>query len=365
MFEGSASMKLSILKQLKVAAIILLAVLMCYFAAFADVDTKSLAGDMLQELLRHQTVPFEQSALNGFYPRTSIVAGAGEKIANKLIEENGNRLGFMLTESAQPSGVSDNPYVDITKGKTAGGKSPEMILAEKIQSSSGNLTPDQVLGMAIDSCGGDYWLATLTAHNLLKEVAYASRLNQQPVIGWDAANPGDVNSWQMLRTDSIISKLSNLRPSGDAHASDVIGPWYHMYGLFFVGGMTSGSEADFLAWAENVTRWLGLGSSSDPFKEDMNTWAANLTHAMNEMVDSGAYAPPDLSMFSKEELQTMFDKLRAEHKELQKELETLAPMVNHPNMGRSAEWRMDVVRDLQRALYEEALRVREEMNSRP
>jgi hypothetical protein len=97
----------------------------------------------------------------------------------------------------------------------------------------------------------------------------------------------------------------------------------------------------------------------------MNTWAANLSHALNEMVVEGIYAPADLGMLSKDELQALFDKLRAKHKALQPELEEMAALVNSRNMGDYAVWRMDVIRDMQKSYYNEALRVREEMNSRP
>ncbi len=345
--------------------IVIIAVLACATGALADgVDSRSLAGDMVNEMLRHKLQSWEDSALHGYFPRSSIVGGAGEKVANKLIEENGDTLGFMLTESGLPSSVNDNPYVELTKN-LSGKKSKELALAEMIMASPGDLMPDQVLGMALEVCHGDYWLATLTAHNMLKEVTYAERKGQQPILGWDGSNPGNADKWKMIKTKDVTDKLRNLRASSDQHFDDKMGPWYHMYGLFFVGGMTSGDEADFLAWMENVTRWLGLGSTSDPFKEDMNTWAANLSHALNEMVVEGIYAPADLGMLSKDELQALFDKLRAKHKALQPELEEMAALVNSRNMGDYAVWRMDVIRDMQKSYYNEALRVREEMNSRP
>jgi hypothetical protein len=326
-------------------------------------DTKTIGGALLQEVLRHRLVKFEDSPLAKFYPRTSILAGAGEKIANTFIEENGNRLGFMLTESAQPSGVSDNPYVNFTKG--GGAQSYEARLADRIAASPGDLMPDQVLGMALDVCSGDYWAATLTVHNLLKEVTYAQRTGQQPVVGWDNANAMDAGQWKLIPASSVIDRLRNLRPAGDQFASDKMGPWYHMFGLFFIGGMTSGTEAEFLAWMENVTRRLGLGSSEDAFKMDMNTWAAGLCHSLNALVEQGLYAPLDLTGMSKEELQATFDALRAKHRSLQEELETWAGLVNHPELGDTAEWQMDVIRNQQKAIYNEAIRVRNELNSRP
>lgn len=344
---------------------IITAALFAAGAALAQTDTRTLSTDMLREVLKHSVKDFNDSALSGFYPRMSIGAGLGEKIANKLWEENGDTLGFMLTESAQPSGVSGNPYVNLTKNQSVNGRSYEELLADRITSAGGELGPDQVLGLALDVTGGDYWLATLAAHNLLKEVAYASRSGQIPLVGWDPDNPNDATKWKLLKSDDILGKLRQLRAPGDPHVKDKIGPWYHMYGLFFVGGMLSGDEADFMAGAENLTRKLGLGSSSDPFKEDMNVWAANLTHALNELVDKGVCAPADLSLYSRDELQAIFDKLREQHRSYQGELEVLNSIMQADPYFPNAEWRMDVIRDIQKSLYQEALRVRGELNSRP
>lgn len=345
-------------------SVVLLVSLPLMQPAVADgVDSRALAVDMLSQLLRHKSRSFDQSALNGYFVRASIAGGAAEKIANLVWEQNGDRLGFLLTESGLPSSVSDNPYVELTKN-LSGGSSKELALAQKIIASGGNLMPDDVMGMALDVCAGDYWLATLTAHNMLKEVTYAERSGQPPVLGWNGANTDDATKFQIVRPGDVTSKLANMRPAGDQFFTDKMGPWYHMYGLLFIGGMASGSEADFLAWMENMTRKLHLGSDPDNFKEDMNRWAANLSHAMNQWVEKGIYVPADLQQLSKDELQAVFDKLRAKHRALQGELEALGGIVNDARMGDYAEWRMDVVRSLQQSLYAEALRVREELNKR-
>jgi hypothetical protein len=138
-----------------------------------------------------------------------------------------------------------------------------------------------------------------------------------------------------------------------------------MYGLFFIGGMTSAPEAEMLAWVENLTRKLGLGSKGDKFKEDMNTWAAGLCHSLNAMVEQGLYVPVDLSAMSKDELQATMDKLRAKHRALQGELEAWAGLVNHPDIGDAAVQQMDIIRTQQKAIYQEFQRVRAEQQKRP
>ncbi len=348
------------------AAGVLLALALAGGVAHADGQTDFEKG-LLREIARGKLKPFDKSRLKGFYPRVSIVGGAIEKIANKVVETNGTTLGFMLTESAQPSGVSDNPYVDATKAIGKGKQSPESQLANVIMKSRTPMNPGQVLGASLKITGGDYWMATLVCHNLLKEVAYAERSKQQAVLGWDPKAPGNANKWIMIEPSKLAAKLPNLRPTGDKFAGDKMGPWYHMYGLFFVSGMTSGTEAETLAWVENVTRALGLGSNNDPFKESMNSWAAELSHAMNALAgkDLRVPAPEDVDAMSREALDTKIKMLIAEHRKLQGELVRLQGMVNDENHGAAAEKRMTAIRREQKTIYDEVLRLREVLSKKP
>ena len=106
--------------------------------------------------------------------------------------------------------------------------------------------PADVLQMAIDVAGGDYPLAMLTTHNLLKELKYSSTAQGGTgvaLVGWfpdsrgtDAdALGGGRSGYATRRTDQLIAKLVNLRPAADPlYASDPVGPWYHQFGVFFV-----------------------------------------------------------------------------------------------------------------------------------
>lgn len=333
--------------------------------ARADARTDVERG-LLTQIARSKLKPFDQSALKGHYPRVSLAASGVEKIVAKVIETNGTTLGFMLTESAQPSGVTGNPYVDATKGRK-GKTSPEAELAKRIIASRTPMMPGDVLGAALQITKGDYWLATLVCHNLLKEVTYAERAKAQAVLGWDNADPMKASQWILISPKEITSKLPNLRPAGDPQFSDKMGPWYHMFGLFFIGGMTTGTEAESLAWVENFTRELGLGSTTDKFKMDMNTWSAHLTHAMNDLVDKNLQipGPTDAAAMSKADLSAKIDALKAEHKTLQAELEKLRPSVNDAHHGPMVEARMSTIRPQQKTIYDEVLRLKKELASRP
>ena len=72
-----------------------------------------------------------------------------------------------------------------------------------------------------------------------------------------------------------------------------MGPWYHLYGVLFVGSVTTGSEATFGAWFENFTRWLKLGSEPDPTKEFVNTCAGQLARYVAGLPSQEPLKNPD------------------------------------------------------------------------
>jgi len=261
-----------------------------------------------------------QSALAAAWPRRDVLLGMLEKIAS--VEDSVftslaaslfgpsptdvgagtgyvNYLGSLLTEQAPPR-HTQNTYVQRTRDRRplidgTQQASYESALADRIAASPGGLMPADVLQMAIDVAGGDYPLAMLTTHNLLKELKYSSTAQGGTgvaLVGWfpdsrgtDAdALGGGLSGYDTRRTDPLIAKLVNLRPAADPlYASDPLGPWYHQFGVFFVGSVTSGDEATLSAWVENATRWLGLGSRPDAFKQATNTCAGQLAEAISTL----------------------------------------------------------------------------------
>src|SRR5207249_7727561 len=91
-----------------------------------------------------------------------------------------------------------NPYVQVTRDRQQleDGElsiSLESALANRIATSAGNLLPNDILRLALEATHGDYPLATLTVHNLLKELTYASREPNggiSALLGWNAADRG-------------------------------------------------------------------------------------------------------------------------------------------------------------------------------
>jgi hypothetical protein len=155
--------------------------------------------------------------------------------------------------------------------------------------------PADVLKMALEVTGGDYPLATLTAHNLLKELKYSSTAqggNGVALVGWFAdsrgtdadALGGALRGYDSRHTSALVAQLVNLRHTDDPlYAVDPVGPWYHQFGVLFIGSVTSGDEASLSAWVENATRWIGLGSSRDAFKQATNTCAGMLANAISAL----------------------------------------------------------------------------------
>jgi hypothetical protein len=261
-----------------------------------------------------------QSALQPMWPRRDVLVGMLEKVASMedlaltsvatlifgesphdLAAGTGyvNYLGSLLTEQAPPRHTA-NAYVQLTRDRRplvdgTQQASYESALADRIIQSSGGLLPADVMRMALNVTGGDYPLATLTAHNLLKELKYSSTAQGgtgTAIVGWFAdsrgtdaeALAGGQRGYDLRPTAPLVAKLVNLRPADDAlYAADPVGPWYHQFGVFFVGSVTSGDEASLAGWVENGTRWLGLGSNHDTFKEATNTCAGRLATAISSL----------------------------------------------------------------------------------
>jgi len=261
-----------------------------------------------------------QSALEPMWPRKDVLVGMLEKVASvedllltavatlifgpspyDLGAGSGyvNYLGSLLTEQAPPRHTA-NTYVQLTRDRRplvdgTEQASYESTLADRMIESPGGLMPADVMRMALDVTGGDYPLATLTAHNLLKELKYSSTAQGgagKALVGWFADSRGTDDEalgagqkgYELRPTAPLVAKLANLRPVDDPlYGADPVGPWYHQFGVFFIGSVTSGDEASLSAWVENGTRWLGLGSTRDTFKEATNACAGRLATAISAL----------------------------------------------------------------------------------
>ena len=180
-------------------------------------------------------------------------AGAGgtlqHSLAAPLAKFMGTDLGESLKASDPPKDLASkgNYYARITEPA-------EAELQTAILASSGNLTPADVLRMALAPNRGNYVLATLTAANLLKNVAYLGRDDVRkgfPQLPASENSPGD----KPYNVVGLASKLSNLRGNPGEH--DLLGPWYHIFSILFVGSITSEAESETMTSGEHTTRVIG------------------------------------------------------------------------------------------------------------
>lgn len=100
------------------------------------------------------------------------------------------------------------------------GSTPEERFRNAVLAAKGPLDPAQVLKIALKVNGNDYYMATLTAHNVLKDVTGTERR----LRAGDHEDPGLVKA-----DEAVESRLVNLRAPGDPLHEDKMGPWYHIF----------------------------------------------------------------------------------------------------------------------------------------
>ncbi len=191
------------------------------------------------------------------------------------------------------------------EGQSSLPSSRELDLAIKVMKSNGEITPSQLFGMSLEVTKGDVPSALLTCHNLLKEVCWSQRngdikqvflrytmpppptspspykdsisgstiditqikgnqikendkdrqsrmkaintkyTNYLKKINMpfttDTSSSGEFSIYLEPSDTAISDKLKNLRPSGDKIV-DKMGPWYHTFGIMFLGSYAVGGE---------------------------------------------------------------------------------------------------------------------------
>ena len=266
-----------------------------------DAVIQEILANMTREIivmLQSRPLPIsgERSKVMRAFGQVHLMGDVAHGIAGKVgdIPTGGQvrtkSLFAFLTESDTSEHFLDNPFVSMTKENGFGGasgQSYEGLLYDRIRSSSGNLNPAQVMGMALDVCGNDFALASLAAHNLLKDATYGMR-GGKPIY-FDVRHGAQVLPREDGRRDAnpraVVDKLANLRPPHDRHYNEKMGSWYHMFGLFFLADSLGPGHAWVGAEGENLLRyaaWVlkhlpgGSGSPLDKFKMAANSWASDV-----------------------------------------------------------------------------------------
>lgn len=243
-----------------------------------------------------------QSVLRDLLPSAAALADFAGRLRRGEPVTPDSPLGWLLTQPAAPR-YPDNPYVTWTRdlGPTAeGDASYESLLAARLAANEGPLLPGDLLRLALELTGDDYPLATLVAHNLLKELAFASRDQTAALVGWSPADRGSVDearalgrpTYRLLSQDEVralAAKLVDLRPDGGGGGQH-LPAWYYLFGTLFLGAVTHGSLTPFGPEAEILTSWLLAAATDDPFLATLNACGTALVEAVGKLDRSAVSA---------------------------------------------------------------------------
>ena len=275
-----------------------------------------MGAELLAEAMMQRLQPPRQTALAKLNPSFETMAVAYTD------------LGTYVRDQGVPSERLENGYVQLTFLQRTGEDSVGVRLADAILASKGGLRPGDVMGLAIEICGGDVPLAALAVHTLLKEAKYQSiptETNPKPT-GLAMVGESKVMSRTGPRVESrsaaeLMAKLVDLRPAGDLYVQDKMGPWYHAFGLLFVGTALSPDSAMVGSMGENAWRYFNIRSHWDPAKMEVNRWAAEETYALGLLMQwqsaatisqhRGWYVPRFLDKLKEDELEQILQDLHA------------------------------------------------------
>ncbi|MBX7244639.1 MAG: hypothetical protein K1X53_04020 [Candidatus Sumerlaeaceae bacterium] len=178
----------------------------------------------------------------------------------------------LMIHSVPPS-KQDSVYVRLTK-------SVEPRIEKAILASKGQLTPADVMKIALDESQGNARLATLAAHNFLKNITYEGRTQRDVLTGVIPKNPSKTFP---ARYGDVAAKLVNLRetPQTGVGRTDKMGIWYHSFVVLTISTWVGPKAADEAIGAEYGVRKLGaatnMGSPVDPEKEASDRCFAEAT----------------------------------------------------------------------------------------
>ncbi len=202
----------------------------------------------------------------------------------------GTPFEALMIAAVDPKSQDKNVYVRLTNEPPGDGdaRSCEQRLEDAILASSGNLTPADVMEMALQASGGNYPLATLVAHNLLKNIAYQGRQQQRLIGGLMSRGRQDVSFPE--RYGAVSGKLVNLRSA----PGDKMGIWYHAFVPLAIASWTGDpSEADSAIFKEYAVRWLGsLTNMGSPMDEEKRASDKCFAQSAHDVRNAQALAEP-------------------------------------------------------------------------
>ena len=182
----------------------------------------------------------------------------GESIQHRLLGYPGSHLFYLVATDLVPSRNRSNIYARVSQPY-------EDRLFNRIAAANAHsLEPEDLMGFALEITGGDYRLAALTAHAVLKEATKLGReametsdKSREEYLRVKAINPNKPSTqvaYRHYRNDfeaalktlsqqnRIVRPLKSLR-ADPTRIADKMGPWYHIFALYTLDALGGGEQA--------------------------------------------------------------------------------------------------------------------------
>ncbi len=213
-----------------------------------------------------------------------------------LKDDTGDLARLMAMDEIPSENRKTNIYAALTE------KTEAALRQEILNSPDDSLLPFQVMKKSLDICKGNYPLAVLTAHAVLKETAKNGRSDGlTPMFARN--KQGKMKEAFLLRKklrphSDIVKKLRNLRPAGD-HTGDKIGPWYHAFGILSVAAISSSKGAEIGAAGEHWLKFIkAFGKAEGSYNWEKETIDLEFANQCGSLREYNRFCVP----ISKEEL---------------------------------------------------------------
>ncbi len=192
--------------------------------------------------------------------------GLGTHSDNLLDPDSDIRRLFGHSEPPDELVKGGNVFVTVTQQY-------QQRLAAKVVAGAGNLSPADLILLALQVTDGSYPLAVLTVHNLLKNLAVKAR----EAVGLAGKAFGTPKYPQrcaeallaLQNANAVVSKLESLRQNPAAKA-DKMGPWYHAFAVLAIGALTNSDGALLAQQAEQQNKRSGLFGGEAPYDPEKN-----------------------------------------------------------------------------------------------
>ena len=213
----------------------------------AHIDVLVLNAKRYHDITKDVFIPGETEAdrWDGIVKGYAVNASLGLESGRMILLLSGD---YLPNENRH-----NNPYAAWTA------TTEEPLRRKILTSPTGALLPGDILELALDVSGGNYPLAVMTAHAVLKTATKKGR----DVIETMVAR-GRGARWELIPElakqlkphSDIALRLRNIRPDDDK-TGDKLGPWYHGFGILSAGALSSPAGAKIGAWGEHLLKLMG------------------------------------------------------------------------------------------------------------